>query len=820
MGKKPDTIPTESNTERALYRDVLSSVDRRNYPARLDWLASFVDREGDYTLNPGQKQPTFLSPINLSSTIEELYVEGLRDLVGRSGSVTALADAVDVGSVVAEYTALVNGIQRVNTELPPGEVLGRLLIRDLQRYSGTARRAAEGFTEAATPRELLQQLATSPEAAAAVDDLVASVDDAGSLPDQLAQVQLATRMWDHQRRGLAEWLTASGEGYVDMATATGKTVLGLAAVGYCTQSGSLHPVDREWLTDQFDGDLPTVSNNQADDVLIVTTDDLLGAQWSRLFEQHCHTPPEYTQIIDSSISLPWGDIDIYPANALSGLDPSDYRLAIFDEVHNYSQSGGWGGQLRRFVESSCPVLALTGSDTQTLSSLVDDTTFEKVFEYGHEEALRDGVIPEFDWTLSFTTVNEEMSSTLDSLRETAEIFERSVDAHPGELSLREALVDDLPEEAIEALTQPFDTPRAMASGLRDAGTDGRAPTAELETLASGLAGRKTHWWNLRPAFDTVEDRVTEAIAAERPTLLLTQSYAEAEVAAERIDDLGAEHITRLERGTDAQTQAEQIEAFDDKRTGQKVLIGPGERIGTGIDIQSIEVGINLARPGTGVSASLVQRLGRLLRKTEQTDSVEFYHVLGLPPTEAIIPIDGDSFVEDVVEFFSQVEIPTTDGMTKPPDVSVAGRARECVTKLERAGAQWHPETEATDDVTGAYLEQIETVGTEPAVATDWFSSASRWGGGTVTATVVTDGGDRACGPETLSVVLPTGINTAVVTVSSQEIRGVCSVSDADCARFDGLDTGNYRVVVSTDQSVWCEDVNVDGERNIANFSKK
>lgn len=819
MVKKIGDIVDEGNDERALRSDLLSNVASRNYPARLDWLASYVERNGDYVLNPQQHNETVLMPMRVSQVIEKPYLEGLRTLVGRTGSVGTLADTVDVGNVVSAYTSLVNGLENVDTKIPPGEVLGRLLVRDLQRDSGDVHRAAEGFTpDAATPRELLQQLATSPEAATAVDNLVADVGDPTSLPDRLGQIQLATRMWDHQRHALASWLEADGEGYVDMATATGKTVLGLAAVGYCTDSGSLHPEDSDWLVDQLDGDPPDVANTRADDLLIVTTDDLLGAQWSRLFEQHCHTPPEYTDVVDGSISLPWGDIEIRAANALSGLDPTDYRLVIFDEVHNYSRSSGWGDQLRQFAESSCPVLALTGSDTQALSSLTEETAFQEVFEYSHSEALRDGVIPEFNWTLSFVPIDEAESSTLDSLQETADVFETSVEVKPGTLSIAPEIREQLPDTTAEALADSFETPRAMARGLRDAGTDGRAPTAELETLASGLAGRRTHWWNLRPALEAVKTRVMEAMEAERPTLVLTQSYGEAELIAEQLADVDVDRVDRLERNTDAETQAERVEAFDAAEVDRKVLIGPGKRIGTGIDVQTIEVGINLARPGTGVNASLVQRLGRLLRQTDGTESVEFYHVLGLPPVEATIPVDGEEFVEDVTEFFSQVELPTTDGMTKPPSVSVAPAARERVTELERTGARWHPETTELDKLSDAYIQQIEQSGSDPAVTSDWYPSASRWGAGSsAQGTVVTDSGGCVEGSVALSVVLPEDVDDATVTVSNRHTRGVCTVSDDTSVQFDSLDAGEYRIVLSTNDGVRYEDVSVDADSRPVTF---
>lgn len=815
MVKKPKDIIDQGSEERALRSDILSDLEPRSYPARLDWLASHIEQTGEYVLHPQKPSETLLMDYGLGRVIEKPYLEGLRALVGQTGSTGSLGDSVSVGQIVAAYVGLINGLENVETQIPPGEVLGRMLVRELHRDSVEARRAVENFTlDAATPRELLLQLATSPDAAGAVDDLISQMDEPTALPEQLGQVQLTTRMWDHQRQGFARWLEAQGEGYVDMATATGKTVLGLAAVGYCTNSGTLHPDDGDWLTDRFDGSPPAVANSRGENVLIVTTDDLLGAQWSRLFEQHCQTPREYTQIVDGSISLPWGDIVIQSAGGLAGLDPTEYQLAIFDEVHNYSRSGGWGDQLARFVESTCPVLALTGSDTRQLSSIADDTVFEKVFEYNHDEALRDGVIPEFDWTLSFVPIEKEASSTIRSLRETAELFTETISAAPGDLSVKTSVRETTGGSASDALSGSYDSLRGMANGLRDAGTDGRAPTADLEALASGLAGRQTHWWNLRPEFEAVQSRAAEAMTAGRPTIILTQSYSESEAITERVQEIGAETIVQLERGADGQTQAEQLEKFDNADEGSKLLIGPGKRIGTGIDIRSVEVGINLARPGTGVSASLVQRLGRLLRNSEGTDSVDFYHVLGLPPTTAIIPPDGRDFVGDVTEFFAQVESPASDGITTLPAVSIAEGIHERVIALETDGAEWYSETEVLDEVSEAYMSQIETSRSVPAVTASWYPSTEPPNQDNdaiahIAATVVTSDGKQAEGQATLSVVPPTEAGNVTVTVRGENSRGVCSVFGGERAEFDNLTSGEYCIVASWGETVTYADVTLD-----------
>lgn len=868
MGHKPDEAVIEDNEEKALRQDILGDVEPVEYPARLDWLASYLDRNEDYTLNPQRgMSDEFISDFSFKYTAEEPYLEGLAALTGSRNAARQLEDRLRLADVAYQYAALVNGLENVGREdVDPGEVLGRLVVRHLQRQRGATAHLAEDLQpNTNTPRELLMQLAGQPELAAGVEAFIEDSSDRADLTTRLGQVQLATRLWDHQREGLYSWLMTDGHGYVNMATATGKTVLGLAAVGYCTDSGALHPDDGHWLDAQFDGEPPTVANTQADDVLIVTRDDLLGAQWAELFERHCHTPPEYTRIVDGSIRLPWGDINIRAANALSGLDPSDYRLAIFDEVHNYARSSGFGEELERFIKASCPVLALTGSERDELIELAASTDgpFEKVYEYSHEDALADGVIPGFEWTLDFVPLDQDRSSTYESLQQTAQVFDPLVDASPDGLTITDAAWEETSRLRPESLDRTYDTPGRLAAGLRDAGENDRPPTRDLDTLARGLDGRQTHWWNLRPSLDPVCRRLANAMDAARPALVLTRSYPEADTVHTVLSKwLDADRITTLEQGMEADEQAARINEFDADESGRKVLIGPGKRLGTGVDIPSLEVGINLAQPGTGVNATLVQRIGRLLRQTDGDASVEFYHVLGVPPLDALIHLDGPAFIEDVVEFFAEADAPGADGMTKVPDVSIEQTVVPSVAQLETWGAQWRSSRDRTTPLEQAYLDAINrTSRDEPAVLTDWYPNRTapiseldssstgdqpQSGGDDTTASsaesdsdgvsvdtsdtptpngitpmTLTHAGDPPDGDRTLCVsveseeTLP--VKNAVVSVDTANHTGVATTTDGGVAEFDGLTPGPVTVAVTHPGfSVQTEESVIDGRRlNVA-----
>lgn len=711
--------------------DLLSDLEKQKWPDRIDYVAGQLTH-GDYAIGLGSGNPEYLTDgYDLDQAARDFYLQGIAALTGDRSRESALPRSFRLGELLVEFAGLSDGLEHVDRhDVPPGEILSRIIMRRIQRQAdeAEARLARQLRADVETPRELVAELTTIPELALMVQSELPKSDDPETLTTKLASLDLTTELWDHQLESLALWLHHDMNAYVDMATATGKTVLGLAAVAHVVDSGSLHPSDQERLDNIFDGDRPEPYRDRPNDVLIVTTDDLLGVQWSRLFQVHCHTPPEFTTVDDDGVQLPWGRIDIRSASSLGDVDPTDYRLAIFDEVHNYSGRSGWGDYLLEFVESPCPVLALTGSVTDDLESLVtrSDRLFPLVYRYTHELALADGVIPDFEWTLSFTEIVE--SDTLSQFRETAHQFERVADYDAGTYRLEsETLTDAVPELTSAQATEiagEYVSGSALAAGLRESGDDGTAPTEELESLASGMSNRTIHRLNLRAALESVVETAEEALLEGRPVLVLTRSYGEAEEIEAALECTNKRVIKRLRAAQSAEDHDATIRAFDEADTDEKVLIGPGKRIGQGNDIQSVEVGINIARPGSGVNATLVQRLGRLLRDAGEKDTVEFYHVLGVPPADTIIEPDGESFVRTVAEFFGQVLEPDTDGILKPPSVDVEGGVASDIVALERQGA---PNVRGGEQITvieAAYAMAIDEQheGDGPTVATDWFST--------------------------------------------------------------------------------------------------
>lgn len=737
MGDPRDPFEKQLNSLPLKFKqDLLGDVDRQRWPDRIDYIASEIASGRSFPIGLGTGFDT--EYIGHSRKLDEAasdhYLDGIVALTDDHRRRSAVSDDFRLGDLLVQFSSLRQGLTRTETEIPPGEVLGRLITRNLKRNSSSEQNQAaqELHTESATPRELISEITAVPELVEKVEAALPSESGGRTLAEQLAEVDLTTQLWDHQLDALAEWLRNDMHGYVDMATATGKTVLGLAAVAHMVDAGSLHPSDQKKLENYFDENLPEPNRDRPDDVLIVTTDDLLGVQWARSFREHCHTPPEYTRVKDGSIRLPWGTIDIRSASAVSGLDPSDYRLAIFDEVHNYSSGTGWGEILIDFIDSPCPVLALTGSVTESFELRVDqaDRSFPRLGEpYTHKKALEDGIIPDFSWTLTFTQVQED--ENLKELREGARTIPHIVEYETDYLEVAKTTLDseepELDPQFRQEIVGQYDTGTELANQLRDISDGPEAPTELLEKVASGLSNRSIHRLNLSTETTIALKLAREALDEGRPVLILTRSYDEAKALWQELYDRNSERqVIKLERGQSPVEQDERIQNFDQAETRKKVLIAPGKRIGQGSDIQSVEVGINIARPGSGANTTLVQRLGRLLRKAGGKDSVEFYHVLGVQPSDTVLPPDGESFVTNVAGFFGEVVAPDTDGMLKPPSVKIqSDEVAQSIAKLERTGAPRVLASEQSIRIEEIYVDAIRSIAqTEaPAVQSDWFNEA-------------------------------------------------------------------------------------------------
>ncbi|MFC7072646.1 DEAD/DEAH box helicase family protein [Halovenus rubra] len=173
-------------------------------------------------------------------------------------------------------------------------------LRTLRNTDSVADLTLKLFSDPSTDAYAEQLLENLPDSTAESDELLRQLDEP----------RMTTPLWGHQRTALNNWIKNDQRGYVDMATATGKTVLGLAAIAY--RYGELHPADLEWGL--------TGESNRVDErprVLIVAGNEVILKQWRDEFDEHLDIPKGRTEPIESEdgaiIELDWGDIEFRTA---------------------------------------------------------------------------------------------------------------------------------------------------------------------------------------------------------------------------------------------------------------------------------------------------------------------------------------------------------------------------------------------------------------------------------------------------------------------------------------------------------------------------
>jgi len=490
----------------------------------------------------------------------------------------------------------------------------------------------------ATVSDITTQLFNNEAIASNIDLLVTEFEDSASqgLLSLLDKPQLMTPLWTHQRDALEKWWEHDKRGYVDMATATGKTVLGLSAIAL--QYGELHP------DNQFIGDLADpADSNGSDDVLIVAHSDLILEQWRREFETHLNIPQERTTGSDD-ITLEWGTIHFRTPQSLVNETQIAYDLVLLDEAHHYATGSEWGALLDEFDGD---VLAMSGSvddagsDSERIKKRLSNSIGPEIKRYSITDARADGVIPSFDWEIHYAPydiVGNDLEKTAKRAEQSVRDFQQRLQR--GDISLE----TDRRLRTYEDIRRFSHTKEGSSLKQQD---------DAFRDLVTRLFSRQTKQWNLSPLLDAVIDLVVEHYTTEK-VVVLADSNAQVEELESRITDIVANpsSVYLVSGSQSRQKQRELINEFDEPESAG-VLIGTGDLLGEGVDMQHASVAINMATGG--VNQELVQRIGRVLRNPEDMPKhAMFYNVVGVSPTEtAAIPReDGKQIIEQAAGFCS------------------------------------------------------------------------------------------------------------------------------------------------------------------------
>ena len=808
-------------------RTSYTDLDEQFYDARLskesltqgDW-PSQIDRAAiDVTY--GVALGTTGSAFDQGATIGRMdfgtacgphYVDGLQALAGPHSDLPQLIaeyDASDIGDLVFRLNELrveLSKLRLDDSEIGSLNRATEALIEKLITQHGDEELSRQPLQQPEAVADLLYQLFSDPAVTNYADILIDSITaDTGnsiggdSLLTHLDRPQMVTPLWDHQRRAITNWVRNGTTGYVNMATATGKTVLGLAAIAHLF--GDLHPTDT--------ADIPAVTQSPTGraTVLIIAGQDLLLEQWQSEFDEHLNIPRNRTETDtddDRRIELAWGDIEFRTAQELLAADPGlHYDLVILDEAHRYSSgrrdSRGWGDLFDDLTTNADSILAMSGSiDDEWLgdSGVKDalEANLAQCIEFGITEAREQNVIADFRWDVCYaaSTTGDTLGGVTDSTTTLTPAYDTGTHKFtPQELS------GDIPG----TVPDTFETLRDLRSFAQSKdGKDARDQSEAFDTFATATFSRRPKRWQLNPPHDTIRQLLTEHIP-ERKAVVLVQSYAQADAVSEYLTDW-FDADTVYTPAKDEAAPYETITAF--KQADAGMLVGPGDVLGVGVDLPDAGIAVNLAKGG--VNASLIQRIGRILRNPTGDKHAHFYHVVTVPgEADARIPgEDGRRLLRRASEFRAL----GSRFREHPGFVAVTDTTSHVLHELETAGARAtiadNRDTSdmVDDDVARALLDELideisatlDDTQDQPVLTTYW-QPESLTPGTMPVHNSVTQTQSTESGPETVDTT-PSQVTVTVTDIDGTAIQNAAVIAETTTDSTESITDANGTVSIT------------------------
>jgi len=462
-----------------------------------------------------------------------------------------------------------------------------------------------------------------------IDILLKKIKRPGIFIREIEKPVMVTELWEHQRDALGKWLGNDCIGYVNMATATGKTVLGISAMA--SLYGNLHPVDKD-----LEQTIP------GGDVLIVANTKLVLEQWKRELDEHLEIPPEITGLKGenevNSIKLNWGTIDFVYFDELNDLNKK-YDLVILDEVHSYPD------RIEVFkkdiLSKKIKLLALSGSidssksDRRKIENRLNQH-LKNIKTYTLNEAREDGIIPEFSWNVIYTGYEDVDEKLIESTSQCKKLFNKFSKSDDEEYSSLDC----------------FDEFRTFSQTKR--GMELKEKDLEFENFTSQLFSRRTRIWNQVPKMSAIEHFLKKYIVSRKCLILVNsiEQVQELEKRFKRDVKIKNEIIWAIKGNESAIKQRDIIDDFDQKGN-PGVLIGTRNNLGVGVDIKGLEVVLNMSR-GRLVNKSLIQYMGRMLRASEDKKKPVFLHFVGIPTKKEFrIPNeDGEKILKGLSQYLA------------------------------------------------------------------------------------------------------------------------------------------------------------------------
>ena len=441
------------------------------------------------------------------------------------------------------------------------------------------------------------------------DLLLALQDDLLNIPPNevehfIGSPRVIVLPWEHQQAAFTAWSQSGRRGIVEMATATGKTLVGLMAIEDMAKS------------------------NDDATIRVLSTSRAILNQWKRESVQKLGLLQNVYR--DFNTPVTWKGITVHFQTIQSIMDHPEYYpadLLIVDEVHHFASP-----EFRKAFQIPAPEkMGLSATvDGDVKLSILKEELGPVVYKFELKDALVKGIIPSFEWKVipvylavaeadEFKKISQDITYRFSSVKGDTETISRITGG-------KRKRIEDL-GEFIRLIEQA----RYKKMEL----------PAEWKQIQALILKRRWIIHKSQPRLEHAME-LAQDLAKTKKVILFTMDTDSCDYLGKELekDNKNIFVIHSFIKGDPNIL----IERF--KRAPYGALIG-AQMLGEGIDIPDAEIGINVAASKTRLQ--LTQRMGRILRKgTGNKKAPVFYHYVAIPEPESYIPEEDDvAFLDDL-----------------------------------------------------------------------------------------------------------------------------------------------------------------------------
>jgi len=407
--------------------------------------------------------------------------------------------------------------------------------------------------------------------------------------------------WEHQGAAYDAWDKVGKKGIIVMATATGKTLVGLMAIE------------------------ELVKTNKKATIRIIANSRALLSQWKREVVDKLGLLQNLDQ--DYTIPIGWRGITVHFHTIQKVIEkPKDFPadLVIYDEVHHLT-----GPEYRKGFEiDSVRKMGLSATvEGEVRLSILKKALGSVVYNFTLKDALLKGIVPSFQWKIipvylaieekqEFSSISKSITSLFHSIK--SDIF--TVKKIIGNNRQLEDLADFI--RLVErARSNKYELP------------------SDWKQLQALILKRRWIIHKSQPRIDAAI-RLSHELAKEHKVIIFTMNTQSCDTIGNSLKkDIKNVYVIHHQIRDNPSIL---IQRF--RHAQQGALIG-AQMLSEGIDIPDADIGINVAASKTRLQ--LTQRMGRILRKSKGKKPV-FYHYVALPEPDTYIAEEDDiAFLDDL-----------------------------------------------------------------------------------------------------------------------------------------------------------------------------